>query len=507
MGEPGAPPADPAAFLEGPRLELIQALFPHADVGPNPRGGHTMRLTLSLPGPAHERLLFGGQRPSRTLVTRARGGSRHGRPARGAGRSVLVGPMASGPGGRKTTRKRGGPTGGRRRAPSDSGLIQKVAEAIVESSDDGITSVTLDGIVRTWNPSAERIFGYRAEEIVGGHISILVPPDRAAEAAEILARVGRGEGVPHFETRRRRKDGAEIDVALTVSPIRDEAGNVVGASAIVREITQQKRAQEELRFQKALLEAQMEASMEGVLVVSRGGRIVSSTRRLREMWGIPEEVLASASDDAALGYVRDQLADPGEFLARVAHLYGHSDEEGRDEIRSRNGRVFDRFTAPLRSEDEVLGRIWFFRDVTELRRREEAQRFLSEAAKELATSLSLDKTLARVLRLAVPRLADWATVDLVDEDGSIRQLAVAHRDPSKAKWAREFRERFRPDPDARIGAPAVIRSGRPQLYPEIPESLIREAVRNAEARRMLLDLSLRSAMVVPLTARGRTLGP
>jgi len=117
--------------------------------------------------------------------------------------------------------------------------------AIVESSDDAIATKDLNGIVTSWNRGAERVFGYRADEILGKPISVLAAPERADEMPAILAKIRRGERVDHFETRRRRKDGRIIDISLTVSPVRDEQGRVVGASKIARDISGRKAAERE----------------------------------------------------------------------------------------------------------------------------------------------------------------------------------------------------------------------------------------------------------------------
>lgn len=119
--------------------------------------------------------------------------------------------------------------------------------AIVTSSDDAIVSKNLDGIITTWNKSAERIFGYSAEEAIGKHITLLIPPERHQEEVDILARLRRGERVDHFHTVRRRKDGTLLDVSLTISPVRDSAGRVVGASKVARDITAQIRTEQALR--------------------------------------------------------------------------------------------------------------------------------------------------------------------------------------------------------------------------------------------------------------------
>lgn len=115
--------------------------------------------------------------------------------------------------------------------------------AIVESSEDAIVSKDLNGVISTWNRGAERLFGYTAEEVVGKPITILIPPERLGEEPTILERIRRGDHVSHFETVRRRKDGSEVPISLTVSPVRDRNGTIVGASKIARDITAQKRAE------------------------------------------------------------------------------------------------------------------------------------------------------------------------------------------------------------------------------------------------------------------------
>jgi PAS domain S-box-containing protein len=119
--------------------------------------------------------------------------------------------------------------------------------AIVASSDDAIVSKTLDGCITSWNPGATRLFGYLPEEIVGRPITTIVPPELYAEEADVLARLRRGERVDHFETVRVAKDGRRIDVSLTISPIRNEAGEIIGASKIARDISERKHAEGQLR--------------------------------------------------------------------------------------------------------------------------------------------------------------------------------------------------------------------------------------------------------------------
>lgn len=117
--------------------------------------------------------------------------------------------------------------------------------AIIEGSEDAVVSKNLNGIIQSWNAGATRLFGYAAEEVIGKSITILIPPDRLDEEPMILAQIQRGLRVDHFETRRRRKDGSLVDISLTISPIRNENGVIVGASKIARDITERLMAQEQ----------------------------------------------------------------------------------------------------------------------------------------------------------------------------------------------------------------------------------------------------------------------
>jgi PAS domain S-box-containing protein len=131
--------------------------------------------------------------------------------------------------------------------------------ALVESSEDAIISKDLNGIVTSWNQAAERIFGYTAEEVIGKSITLLIPPERYDEEPSILERIRRGERVEHYETVRQHKDGSLLDISLTVSPIRNAAGNIVGASTIAREITRRKQMEAALHASEEQLAAELRA--------------------------------------------------------------------------------------------------------------------------------------------------------------------------------------------------------------------------------------------------------
>ena len=130
--------------------------------------------------------------------------------------------------------------------------LQELLASIVEDSDDAILSKNLDGTILTWNKAAERMYGYRPEEVIGKNVSMLLPPDRPQEVREILQRLRLGEKIEHYETRRRTKDGGILYVSLTISPVRDAQGKVFGASTIARDITQTKMAEKALRNSERL---------------------------------------------------------------------------------------------------------------------------------------------------------------------------------------------------------------------------------------------------------------
>lgn len=199
--------------------------------------------------------------------------------------------------------------------------------AIVEGSDDAIVSKDLSGIVRSWNPGAERIFGYTEEEMIGTPITILLPPDRLSEEQDILARLQRGEHVDHFETKRRRKDGRLIDVSLTISPICSDGGHVIGASKIARDITELKLARERLKNYTVTLETQVRertAKLEAmVFELEAFSYSLSHDMRapLRAIHGFTDIVL---SDHA------DKIGESAEYLRRVINASNRMDRLIKD---------------------------------------------------------------------------------------------------------------------------------------------------------------------------------
>src|SRR4051794_28295856 len=157
--------------------------------------------------------------------------------------------------------------------PADA-LTRHLAK-VVESSDDAIVSKDLNGIIASWNRAAERMFGYTAEEAIGRSIRMIIPEDRQSEEDFVLSNIRTGRSVSHFETIRRRKDGSTIPISLTVSPVYDDEGTIIGASKIARDITERKRLEAESKEQSLITEklaevgAVVASSLEREVVVQK----------------------------------------------------------------------------------------------------------------------------------------------------------------------------------------------------------------------------------------------
>ena len=196
--------------------------------------------------------------------------------------------------------------------------------AIVEFSDDAIVAKDLDGVITTWNRGAERLFGYTAEETIGKPITILIPHDRQDEEYEILDRIRRGEHVDHYDTIRRRKDGSLVDVALTISPVRDAAGKIIGASKIARDITERRRAQE----QQKLLVGELHHRIKNMLATV--GAIANQTFR-----DAPDECEAFRGRLESLAGAHDLLKNDNWQQAALVDLVGRALEPFQDKHRDR----------------------------------------------------------------------------------------------------------------------------------------------------------------------------
>jgi PAS domain S-box-containing protein len=252
--------------------------------------------------------------------------------------------------------------------------MQNRLAAIVESSDDAIISKDLDGIIRSWNRGAERIFGYTAEEIVGKPISTLAAPDRVDEFPDILDRLRRGERVDHYETKRQTKDGRILTVSLTVSPIRDSSGTIIGASKVARDITGQQRISE---FQ-ARLAAVVESSDDAIISKDLDGTI-------RSWNGGAERIFGYTADEIAGKHIStlaapDRVDEIPDILDRLRR--GERIEHYETKRQTKDGRILtvSLTVSPIRdSSGAIIGASKVARDITERKRQEHALREANSA--------------------------------------------------------------------------------------------------------------------------------
>jgi PAS domain S-box-containing protein len=190
--------------------------------------------------------------------------------------------------------------------------------SIVDSSDDAIVSKTLDGIITSWNQSAERMFGYRASEVIGQHINVIVPEDHRDEEQTILADLRMGKRIEHFETVRVRKDGTQLDISLTISPLKDNAGNTIGASKVARDITGKKRTEKALRDTENQLRTLAE-SLESQVQLrtqeleARNTEIAQQAEQLREL----SNRVQHSQDEERRRIARDLHDSAGQIVAAL----------------------------------------------------------------------------------------------------------------------------------------------------------------------------------------------
>ncbi len=258
---------------------------------------------------------------------------------------------------------------GAERALQDS---EKRYRRLFESAKDGILILNADtGQVADVNPFLVQLLGYTYEEICNKRIWDIGSFRDIAASSDAFKTLQENEYIRYEDLPLQTRSGQRIDVEFVSNVYLVDGSKVIQCN--IRDITERKRVQEELQFRNILLSTQQEASIDGILVVDEKARILSYNHRFVEMWGIPEKLLEDNVDEPVLQFVTAQVTDPESFNQRVQYLYDHRRETSRDEIILAEGRVFDRYSAPMFGpEERYYGRIWYFRDVTENKRVEVA---------------------------------------------------------------------------------------------------------------------------------------
>jgi PAS domain S-box-containing protein len=432
--------------------------------------------------------------------------------------------------------------------------------AIVESSDDGILSKDLNGIITSWNNGAERMFGYTAEEAIGQSILLIIPPERVDEETMVLDHIGRGEAVA-METVRLHKSGRYVDISLTVSPIRDAQGRLVGASKIARDITARKRVEAERTELYRRLSVLVSASA-SLLGAPEPEAVQAATVSLARQLLVADAyaIWVNAADRAAWRIVKSdgvseafakRIIDRSStaataqvpFTGPLAVVDVEAQPMLADQLEAyRQESIRSMLVLPMRVGGEGNGTLVFyyrapheFSDVdlqtgqalanlastamttAALYERQRVQSAQAEAARRqaaflgdvtavLSRSLDYEANLKTVAQLAVPEIADWCAVDIVEASGAVRRLAVAHVDPAKVQYARELMEKYPPDRNATGGVHQVIRTEKSILVESMSPELLATRVQDEERLRVIRSLGLSSYMCVPVLSPAGPVG-
>jgi PAS domain S-box-containing protein len=302
--------------------------------------------------------------------------------------------------------------------------------AIVESSDDAIVSKTLDGLVTSWNPAAHRLFGYTESEMVGRHISILAAPGREDEMPMILERIRRGERIDHYETVRRRKDGSLVEVSLTVSPVHDNAGRIVGASKVARDISERKRAEAALQASEERFRTLANTVPDIVWTADPNGTITFANDRWFHFCGLTPEQNAREWPKAVL-----HPDDRKRCLEQWTRAFKDGTEyeiEVRNRRHDGEYRWFLTRAMPVRDAQGCIT-AWFgsTTDIHDRKQSEEYQRML---AAELSHRV---KNILAVVQVLAERTGDKATsvTDFIGAfRGRIQALSSAHQALMARDW-------------------------------------------------------------------------
>jgi len=399
--------------------------------------------------------------------------------------------------------------------------------ATFEQAAIGIAHLTLDEEWISVNQRYCEITGYSREEILTFKVEHLTHPDDVPASLEFIRRIRSGE-LPEYRMEKRyiRKNGAVIWVHLTVSIVRSATGAPLYLVGFIEDITQRRDAQTEASRSLSLLRATLESTADGILVVDLKGKILSFNQKLADMWGIPAEVFASGNDQRTINTALEKLVYPEIFVAKVAELNRHPGEASYDVIELKDGRTFERYSQPQLIDDVPVGRVWSFRDVTSRRRAEEQEielvqeqsaraeaensekraSLLAEASRVLSASFDYQTTLAALVRLAVPALADYCALDIVEAEDTFERIGEAHVDPEKSQLLREVARFPKSALTARHPLIRVMTTGAPVLEADITPAFIRASFAEAGQRRVVEALEPRSLICVPLVASGKPLG-
>jgi PAS domain S-box-containing protein len=403
--------------------------------------------------------------------------------------------------------------------------------ALLSSALDGVIVIDHEGMVVEFNPAAELLFGHSADDALGSELAELVMPPALKERHRRALRrtVETGEASllgRRIEMTGMRADGSEFPVELAINRIAGSDPPMF--TGTVRDIAKRRRAEREreelLRLEQVArhdaseardqLEAILSGVADAVTAQAADGRLLFVNEAAVELLGFDSREALLAAPLSAILDRFDILDESGQPFP-VERLPGRralsagerSEVVVRFRVRATGEERWSavKATPILDSADRVNMAINVIEDITTHKRAERAQHFLSESTAVLSSSLDMSEALADVAALAVPEVADWLAVDLVTDTG-LERMAAAHADPQRLERARSLYRASPPDRGVQAGVRHVLATGRSELYSDLPTALARAASDGAGDLALARELGMRSAIVVPMTARGRTLG-
>lgn len=403
------------------------------------------------------------------------------------------------------------------------------AREILEHTHSAFVSMDQEGRISHWNARAEEIFGFEREQVLGSMVVETIVPERYRQSHSTGLRrfLESGHGTvlnQRVELHGLRFDGSEIPIEMTISALREAHG--WSFHAFIADISERREAEEErqnllgelqhaLRGSQQRLAVIVDALAEAVTIRGPDDHLIYANRAaLQRLEFDSVEELRQADPRALMGpyEVSDEHGGAIEMdhLPSVRLLRGEEPEPLllRSVHRDTGDELWSllKATAVRDSSGAIEAAVTIIEDMTAVKRASQRMEFLARASKILSSSLDYQQTLRNVAGLAVPQIADWCAVDLFGRDGARESVAVAHVDPGKLEMAERLRA-YEPqelDPDQGLGR--VRRTGEPQLYPQIPDEMLVSAAVDAEHLRLLREVGLRSAVLVPMTVANRTIG-
>jgi PAS domain S-box-containing protein len=308
-----------------------------------------------------------------------------------------------------------------RLALSESRLVEAQRTAHVGSFEWEVFSDVV-----TWTDELHRIYGLapgRFGGTVEAFLAKIYPADLEL-TQRVIREACRNPGPFGYDHRITRPDGSIRWLRTRGEVFKDAAGRAVRLVGSCWDVTELIEAGETRERLLSLLRATIEATDDGTLVIGRDRKVEVRNRRFLDLWKIPPDLAESKDDVTLLSYVRDQLENPEEFIREVEEIYASPEAESTGQVRCSDGRIFERYTAPQRIGDAVVGRVWCFRDISERERLLRSALFLSDASRLLA-SLEVEQALDGVARIAVPYMGDGCAIDVFGAGGPRRLVAIS----------------------------------------------------------------------------------